>query len=645
MLKKIAVIVSGIDEEYQSTILRGVQDCARELGAHVVHFVAFGGILRNAGHDAGEYNIYNLCNFAEFDGVILLTNTISETSITGEIVKALQNYDIPVVSVDHDLDVRFFHIGIDNYCAMQEIVRHVTEHHKCRKIGYISGPECNPESIQRYNACESVLREAGIALTKDMVYYGSFRSCDGRDGARYFLKRKEGMPEAIICANDAMAISTILTLEENGIRVPEDVIVTGFDNIYAARNFDPAISTVKRPLYQSGYLACERILTGCELTESLRSENLKTEMVIRGSCGCSSGTVSEECERSFRNANYRILDFYQVNIPMVNRMACNLAESDNFTQNLETLQSFIRSSGCKRFYLCLCEDWNRIHRDTDAAGQKINLIDSRYTSKGYTENMQVPLAYIDGEFTTLPDFASSRMIPEYEDGCGEAMMYYMLPLHFRDRCFGYCVIVGNAFETENPLLHSWVMNIGNSLESIRKLEYLDHAMHELDQLYVMDPLCRINNRNGFNKYMTDVFDECRRNHKQVMMMFIDMDGLKMINDTFSHEEGDNSLKQLAKAIKMCCRSGEIFARFGGDEFIVFAPDFDNDRAQDLANRIQAWMDEYNATSGKPYKIGASVGWHITEVDEEMHLYPLITAADKKMYEEKKRKRVSRYLRH
>ncbi len=644
MQKKIAVIVSGIDEEYQSTILRGLQDCAREHGAHVLHFAAFGGVLRSAGHDAGEYNIYRLCNYKEFDGVVLLTNTISEPDVTGEIIGEIQKYNIPVVSIDNDLDVKFGCIGIDNFCAMEEMVRHVTQVHGCRNIGYISGPETNVESIRRYNAFETVMKEAGIPLTDDMVYYGSFRSCDGREGANYFLRRKSGLPEAIICANDAMALATVLALEEQGVRVPEDVIVTGFDNIYAARNFDPAISSVERPLYQSGYMACEKIL---RIKELPRSVTLQTRCVFRSSCGCTAEQSAQEelrTNRLFRKSNYRILESYQVNIPMVNRMSCCLAEVDTFQQKLEILKTFVRKLCCSRFYLCLNEDWNDIRKDTGTGGQSINFIDT-YRQKGYAETMTVPLAYVDGSFCALPSFPSSQMLPEQEKRYDTPMMYYMLPLHFRDRCFGYCIICSEQFQLENPLIHSWVMNIGNSLESVRKMEHLDKAMHELDQLYVMDPLCRINNRNGFNKFSADIFEECREQHKQVMMMFIDMDGLKMVNDTYSHEEGDNALKQLAKAIKMSCHSGEIFARFGGDEFIVFAPDFTEEMAKDLANRIQQRMDEYNATSGKPYPVGASIGWHITQVDEDMSLYPLITAADKKMYEEKKRKRVSRYLRH
>ncbi len=647
MLKKIAVIVSGIDEEYQSTILKGLHDCAQKHGVHVMHFAAFGGILRNAKHDAGEYNIYRLCNYEKFDGVVLLTNTISDVSVTDGIVSEILRHDIPVVCVDNDLNERFYHVGIDNFKAMLDMVRHVTEHHHCRKIGYISGPKCNPESRMRLQAFMQAMQEQDIPVAEDMIYYGSFRSCDGREGAEYFLNHGAGLPEAIICANDAMALATVLKLEESGVRVPEDVIVTGFDNIYAARNYDPAISSVERPLYRSGYLACEQLLQGSEGTLP-RSIVLETKSVFRSSCGCCTAErgSDEESEnnRSFRKSNYRILDFYQVNIPMVNRMSCNLAESEDLQQNLEILQTFILKSGAKRFYLCLNENWNEIREDGDAGGQKIKLTDT-YLTEGYTERMVVPMAYINGKFTSIPSFLSKDILPDCEDAFTEPMMYYMLPLHFRDRCFGYCVICSDQFDVENPLLHSWVMNIANSLESIRKKEYLDRAMHELDQLYVMDPLCKINNRNGFNKFSADIFDECRRLNKQIMMMFIDMDGLKMINDVYGHKEGDNGLRQLAMAIKMNCRHGEIFARFGGDEFIVFAPDFTEADAKDLSERIQKWMDEYNSTSGKPYPVAASIGWHICKVDMDATLYPLITEADKKMYEEKKKKKVSRYLRH
>ena len=639
-LKKVAVIVSGVDEEYQNTILKGIHAYAKEVNAHVVHFVAFGGTLRSEHHDVGEYNIYTLCRFEEFDGVILLTNTISDPAATAGIVKELSRCRVPVICIDNDLDSRFYHIGINNFDAMQDIVRHIITAHHCRKVAYISGPESNPEAIQRYYAYESVMRESGIEIDKNLIYYGTFRSCDGRDGVDYFLQHSKELPEAIICANDAMAMATILALDEEGIRVPEDILVTGFDNIYAARNFSPAITSVSRPLFQSGYQACQTVLE--YHPETPHSVILKTKAELRKSCGCCEADKEKEYldEQAFHKDVYRKLDYYQVNVPATTRMAYVLAESENFAQSLEKLKSFVIESNCDRFYLCLGEGWNSKCMERTADGQKIYFAD-QYISHGYAKQMTVPLAWTDGAFTSLPSFPVTQMVPDRELNYDSPTMYYMMPLHFQDRCFGYCIFCGNHFITGNPLIHTWVMNVSNALENIRKREHLDQALAEVNALYIKDPLCGINNRNGFEKYTADMFETCIEENRTCMMMFIDMDRLKYINDTFSHEEGDNSLHQLSRVIKTSCKNGEISARFGGDEFVIFATDYSEEQAQALSNRIHALLKKYNTVSGKPYEVDASIGWYVTEVMEGDTMHELITAADKKMYEEKKRKKAAR----
>ena len=100
----IAVIISGIDEEYQSTILSGIHEFAEEKNINIVHFIAFGGVLGNH-NDIGEFNIYNLINYDILDGVILLTNTIASPAVVKEIVDRIRESDthIPVASIDCDM--------------------------------------------------------------------------------------------------------------------------------------------------------------------------------------------------------------------------------------------------------------------------------------------------------------------------------------------------------------------------------------------------------------------------------------------------------------------------------------------------------------------------------------------------------------
>jgi len=641
-LRKVAVIVSGIDEEYQNTILKGIHAYAEEHGVHVVHFVAFAGTLCSERHDVGEYNIYSLCQYNDFDGVFLLINTISDSVFVAEIVKNLWRCRVPVICVDNDLDSRFYYVGIDNFNAMQNIIRHIVHDHHCKKVAYISGPKSNPECIQRYYAYESVMREAGLEIDPNLIYHSSFCSCDAADGINYFLAHSEVQPDAIICANDVTALATILVLDEHGIRVPEDIIVTGFDNIYAARNFFPAITSVSRPLFQTGYHACKTVLEA--KPDTPHSNILKTKMELRQSCGCGCHAENKDevdkDERTFRKNVYQQLNYYQVNVPFMTRMSYVLAESKSFAQSLENLKIFVKESGYDRFYLCLNEGWNDQRIEKTADGQKVYFAES-YTSHGYAETMQVPLALTNGIFTDLPSFPSKQMLPDCELKYDTPTLYYMMPLHFRDQCFGYCIFCGAHFNIENPLIHTWVMNVANALENIQKKEHLDQALAEVNALYIKDSLCGINNRNGFNKYMADVFETCQAENRTCMMMFIDMDGLKYVNDAFSHEEGDNALYQLSCAIKKSCKNGEVSARFGGDEFIVFATNYSEEQAQALSDAIHKGLKKYNSISGKAYEVDASIGWYVTAVSEEDTLSELITAADKKMYEEKKRKKAAR----
>jgi diguanylate cyclase (GGDEF)-like protein len=97
-------------------------------------------------------------------------------------------------------------------------------------------------------------------------------------------------------------------------------------------------------------------------------------------------------------------------------------------------------------------------------------------------------------------------------------------------------------------------------------------------------------------------------------------------------------------LKKCCIRGEICARFGGDEFVVFATDYSEDDAKSFCDRFVLGVDEYNSSSGKPYNVDASMGFTVFVPEPNVSLFTMISLADNKMYEEKKKKRHSKYLR-
>jgi len=623
----IAVIISGIDEEYQSTILSGIYDFADEKNLNIVHFIAFGGTLGNQKNDIGEFNIYNLINFDVMDGVILLTNTVSSPKVVNKIVSELKSCCIPVSCIDCDME-EFYYVGIDNSMAMENMVRHIVEDHKIRSVNYITGPDTNPESKMRFDAYKKVLSENGIPFDEDMVYHGMFRERDGVAGVNEFIKNGK-LGKAVICANDVMAIGAANTLLENGYSIPDDVSVTGFDNVFNARNFFVPLTSVDRPLKKSGYIACEQVYNAIMGTEQERTAVLETRVCRNQSCGCETG----ECDaiNIFKRETYNILEIYHRDVPSVNNMSVLFAECDDFDDMTERMKEFIEQLDCEKFYLCLCENW--LGDDDDSDGETL--------SEGYTENVIVPLVYCNGNFGKLEKFPTEQVLADLKCVTPYSKRYYFSPIHFNERCLGYTVICNSRFPHESPMYHAWLLSLSNALENIRKKMKLEKVLEKLEALYIYDPLTEIYNRNGFHESADSYVAESIAKNKPVLIMFADMDGMKYINDNFGHKEGDQAIKNMAEAVKNACNDNEVYARFGGDEFIIFGYDYTEEKAEALCSRIRSNIDEYNKNSDKPYMIGASIGWQIDTMSSSDEFNSVITRADQKMYSEKRNKPTSR----
>ena len=629
--KHIAVIAAGIDEEYQKTVIDGIIDCARTHDANLSFFAAFGGVLGSPKYDLGEYNIYRLVNFRKFDGVILMTNTVCDPDMKHLIVSTVKESGIPAIFLDCDDDPTFYNIRIDNSVAMRQIIQHVIKKHEATTLNYVSGPLSNPEAQARYEAFLQVMAENRLIADARRIYFGEFRPQDGEDAVNAFLHSGLKMPDAIICANDAMALAAMRTLEKHGYRIPEDVIVTGFDDTYNARHYSPALTTVSRPLKEMGYKACEVMLKAaagecCEQIITLEAKPVFTE-----SCGC----VPEETVdiSDFKKSVSNVVDGCRSDIALLNRITSKLAESESAEESMSVISKFIEKLECERFCLCLCSEWNNVY-----AGR----MPDDYQIYGYTKTMSAPLIWTNGELSAVDSFQSADMFPLLSEGGGH--VNYFFPLHFRERCLGYYIITDSIFPINSMLCHSILMNISNSIENIRKLLHLNNVISELDRLYVIDPLCGIYNRNGFIREADSLYKRCLSSGELLMISFIDMDGLKIINDSYGHKEGDFALQRLATVIRDCCGTHQICARFGGDEFIILGISASQDDADSLERLFKKRLTDINSILHKPYELDASIGTYISKVEESVTLFSMITTADEMMYERKKKKKTSRYLR-
>ena len=640
----IAVMISTLDEEYQSGILSGIRHFSADHGIMLEVFAAFGNIGSDLSHDIGEYNIFSLADLKRFDGVILVSNTIQDADCMEKVIERVRASGIPAVCIDKDVEGLYF-IGIDNESAMYAMMEHFIVQHQFTKINYISGPDDNVESVQRLRAYRRALEDHGIEIEEERIYRGHFISKDGVQAVEKFLDSPLGLPEVIVCANDNMALAAVNTLIQNDVRVPQEVAVSGFDNTMSGRNYSPALTSVKRPLRRVGMLACEKILAHIQGKPMQRVTILETECCFSESCGCNCMPLMDTQE--FKRHNYNVLEYFMSDISLSSRISSALAECDNMDDFVAELRRFVPEFQCEEFYLCLCDIWKQGMLADNALENDFGKIvePEKYITEGFGKTAIVALAYKNGRYFEVPEYPIEEMLPGLFDKDNKPGCYYFMPLHFRERTMGYLVMKNSAFPYASKLFHNCVMNIGNSLESVRKIICLDRITHKLNNLYTVDPLSKVNNRNGF-RIDTQLLYQYSIQHKvPVMLMFLDMDGLKKINDNYGHKAGDTAIAEMADVLRKVCVSGEVCCRFGGDEFIIFAANYTEEQAQMLCEHIQEQLEIKNQQNKYPYRLETSLGYHITIPEPDMNLFQLVTLADNVMYEQKKRKKKSKYLKN
>jgi LacI family transcriptional regulator, galactose operon repressor len=184
-------------------------------------------------------------------------------------------------------------VTADNRSGSSAIVTHLIEEHGKRRIYYVDGPAGMPDAAQRRIGLEQALRDHPAARLVGTAA-GSFYVESGlAAGQRILAESRDDLPDAVVAANDQMAIGVLRSFIAAGIRVPEQVAVVGFDDIYPGAGCEPPLTTVHQPMRLLGERACVRLLERIAAPSlPYRVELLPTELVLRQSCGCPPGTPS-----------------------------------------------------------------------------------------------------------------------------------------------------------------------------------------------------------------------------------------------------------------------------------------------------------------------------------------------------------------
>jgi LacI family transcriptional regulator len=214
------------------------------------------------------------------DGLLIAEDLLDD----GQLRALAGQIPVVVIAGSRDQTVADVFLG-DNIGGMTALASHLAQQHRYQRFCFVAGPKDAPDAAERYSAFEQAVGSTPSSAI-DQVIHGDFSENSGVAAARILLGRSS-MPQAVVCANDQMAIGVQRELQWAGVRVPADVAVTGFDDVHASRIVEPPLTTVSQPFRDLGGHATRRLLARIENPAlAPRAEMLPTQVVIRASCGC-----------------------------------------------------------------------------------------------------------------------------------------------------------------------------------------------------------------------------------------------------------------------------------------------------------------------------------------------------------------------
>ena len=216
-------------------------------------------------------------------------------------------------------------------------------------------------------------------------------------------------------------------------------------------------------------------------------------------------------------------------------------------------------------------------------------------------------------------------------------LYIFSPLHYLERNFGYFVFVDSSFTIGNQLYVSWLINMGDAIENIRKQSMLRNAMKRLDDMYIRDSLTGAYNRFGMERYFAELKKKCLVTNSLLQISFVDLDGLKNINDKCGHEEGDRIIRAAATILQKSAGKKYVI-RYGGDEFVVMGMAKNEKEVEEYWKSVVTDIAKYNKSQKKKAELSLSYGYDIFTIDVNTFLEDCIRVTDKKMYVEKNKKK-------
>ena len=614
--KTVVMCTSRIFDIQNHAFIKKLNETLHAAGVRLLVYALNTDIYWDEDADMTETFIFDLIPMWKADALLFMDEKVKSHTVAERVISRAKHFNIPVLVADGEYEgcvsVRF-----DFKNGFERLVRHIIEDHHVKKPHFMAGIRNNPFSDERIEIFKKVLAENGMEYTDEMLSYGEFWAIPARKAMNEALD-KGIKPDAVICANDFMAINVLAVLKERGFKVPEDVLVTGFDGINEARICEPDITTCD----------CNTVVLADQTAKILMmmiagekpddKYTVLPEFITGRSCGCNNaGIEALRLLDMVNDQSYRYQDdmnqFYEMTMRMQMSKTPDEMASQIYGSKLSEMFCLVNTQCFERSV-----DYFKRDLDLETMPPMCLLYDSKNPGG---------ISSIDGE--------EIMAVVEERISTGYPLIFNLL--HYMKKPMGYVCFCFEGYDISEYAKTSSISSyLSLGLGGFVNMRYQQYLFEKLEDTYKYDHLTGLYNRQGFTHALEKLKEERGDEKLPMVVIMADLDGLKYINDFFGHEDGDNAIAVCAKALKDSCPPEALCLRFGGDEMLAFI--LGECDPVEIVNSVVEKLDAYNATSGRDYTVSASCGAYTTVLDRDSDMEDMVRRADEDMYKNKKAKK-------
>ncbi len=620
-MKIIALCITRIYDDRCVDMIGALNEEIVAHGGRLLIFSTVSDLFFGTHAEQGEAKIFDLMNYSMIDAVIVYDESIKNKDVLASIISRTKDAGKPVYFIGQSRDdcVNF---NFDYKNGFKFVIRHVIKEHNIRSLHMIAGVKGNEFSEERIECFKETLLENNIPFYENMISYGNFWERPTEKAVKKLIDENR-VPRALICANDTMALSAALTLKKAGIKIPEDVIVTGFDGIVEASFNDPKITTCLCSYEDIAKQIVSVIFDVFDGKETQKEYLTEPKLILSESCGCRKDESGSVCE--YISSITKRFNRFQEEDKCLNRISLKIQNCTDISEIGRIIddQSLMYDMAVvvKDEFMNPALNPMRVYSNT-TFGETVHVI---YKSESNSESR-----------TRITEFPVKELYHDFENFIRQLKAPFVFnSMSYINMTFGYiCYFYRDFFKDNYVKTMQITMTLSNALSGFRAARYQRYLLEHIEESYRHDAMTGLYNRSGFMQ----IFPEFKRSCGGIITAVLaDLDDLKHINDTYGHDEGDVAIRAVAQALDNSCPKGSICIRFGGDEMFAVVKGRVDD---EIRTKINNWLAEFNRKSGKPYKVSASVGIYTTDSDDA-DFEMLVRKSDQLMYNEKIAKKIKR----